>query len=211
VGRNRYLDRLRVLAIGGVVYGHWLLINLRYSGGRFANLDTLDYVAQAEADAHQQAADARTRHNHTGAASATILAAQMAVERQRLEASNTRYEQWSADTHATRDTAGKATAELRRRGHAQPDREPARQPEGEAPLPELELRTSPDNQPAQNELAARLDELRARADQAAQRIAAQQAERQASSDYTARIKLEAQAQAEPGQQARAQEELEFEL
>jgi len=45
VARNRYLDLLRVLAISGVVYGHWLLINLRYSGGRFANLDTLDYVA----------------------------------------------------------------------------------------------------------------------------------------------------------------------
>ena len=45
VERNRYLDLLRVLAISGVVYGHWLLINLRYSGGRFSNLDTLDYVA----------------------------------------------------------------------------------------------------------------------------------------------------------------------
>jgi hypothetical protein len=33
-----------VLAISGVVYGHWLLINLTYSSGRFSNLDTLDYV-----------------------------------------------------------------------------------------------------------------------------------------------------------------------
>ena len=44
VERNRYLDLLRVLAIGGVVYGHWLLINLTYSRGRFANLGTLEYV-----------------------------------------------------------------------------------------------------------------------------------------------------------------------
>jgi len=28
-----------------VVYGHWLLIGLTYSGGRFSDLDTLDYVA----------------------------------------------------------------------------------------------------------------------------------------------------------------------
>ena len=28
VERNRYLDLLRVVAISGVVYGHWLLINL---------------------------------------------------------------------------------------------------------------------------------------------------------------------------------------
>ena len=80
----------------------------------------LRLTAQAEADAHQQAADARTQHDHTGAASATALAAQLAAERQRLEAGNARYEQWSADTRATRDAAGKATAELQRRGHAQP-------------------------------------------------------------------------------------------
>ena len=171
----------------------------------------LRFTAQAEADAHQQAADARTQFDRTGAASAIALAAQLAAERQRLEIANTRYEQWSADTRATRDIAAKAAAELRRRGHAQPDREPTRQPEDEAPLPELEPRTSPDIKPAQNELAARLGNLQARADQAAQRIAGQQAERQASSDYAARIVLEAQAQAEAGQQAQARDELELEL
>jgi hypothetical protein len=60
-------------------------------------------------------------------------------------------------------------------------------------------------------MAARLDALRARADQAAQRIAAQQAGRQASSDYTTRIELEAQAQAAAGQQAQSRDELELEL
>ena len=68
----------------------------------------LRLTAQAEADAHRQAADAQTRHDHIGAASATALAAQLAAERQRLEAANARYEQWSADTHATRDAAGES-------------------------------------------------------------------------------------------------------
>ena len=40
--RNRYLDLLRPVAIGSVVYGHWLLIGLTYSRGRFSNLDALD-------------------------------------------------------------------------------------------------------------------------------------------------------------------------
>ena len=74
-----------------------------------------------------------------------------------------------------------------------------------------ELRTSSENEPAQENRAARLDELLARADQAAQRIAAQQAERHASSDYAARIELEAQTQAEAGRQAQAQVEAELEL
>ena len=78
----------------------------------------LRLTAQAEADAHQQAADAKAQQDPTGAASATALAEQLSAERQRLEADNARYEQWSADTHATRDMAGKATAELQRRGHA---------------------------------------------------------------------------------------------
>jgi len=28
--RNRYLDLLRVAAIGGVIYSHWLLISVTY-------------------------------------------------------------------------------------------------------------------------------------------------------------------------------------
>jgi hypothetical protein len=30
--RNRYVDLLRVLSIGGVVYGHWLLVSITYTG-----------------------------------------------------------------------------------------------------------------------------------------------------------------------------------
>ena len=77
--------------------------------------------------------------------------------------------------------------------------------------PEPEPRTSPENEPEQNDRAARLDELLARADQAARRIAAQQAERQASSEYAARMELEAQTQAEAGQHAQARDEVELEL
>ncbi len=43
--RNRYLDLLRVAAIGGVVYGHWLLISVTYSSGQLSGTDALDYVA----------------------------------------------------------------------------------------------------------------------------------------------------------------------
>jgi TrwC relaxase/AAA domain len=217
----------------------------------------LRLTAQAEADALQQSAEAHTQHDHTAATSAAALAAQLAAERQRLEADNARYEQWSAATRATRDTAGKATAELQQRGHAQPDGEPHPQPTDEPQLmagwwqqlevkaeavngadvsehqaasntgeprpsqripgmnppsvPKPEPRTSLENEPGQENRAARLDELLARADQAAQRIAAQQAERHASSEYAARMELEAQTQAEAGQQAEARDEIELEL
>jgi Acyltransferase family len=43
--RNRYLDLLRVGAIGGVVYGHWLLISVTYRHGQLSGADALDYVA----------------------------------------------------------------------------------------------------------------------------------------------------------------------
>jgi conjugative relaxase-like TrwC/TraI family protein len=172
----------------------------------------LPLTAQAEADAYQQAADTHTRHKHTVAASATALAAHLAAERQRLEAADARHEQWSADTRAIRDAAGKAAAELQRRGHAQPDDKPYPQPDDNLRLRSgLEPRTSPENKPVQNDRAARLDELLARANQATQRIAAQQAELRTSSQYTALIELEARTQAEAGRQEQAQAEVELEL
>ena len=42
--RNRYADLLRVLAIGGVVYGHWLLVSVTYRNGQLSGVDALDYV-----------------------------------------------------------------------------------------------------------------------------------------------------------------------
>ncbi len=43
--RNRYADLLRVLAIGGVVYGHWLLISVTYRSGQLSGADALDYIS----------------------------------------------------------------------------------------------------------------------------------------------------------------------
>ena len=43
--RNRYEDLLRVVAIGSVVLGHWLLISVTYRDGRLSGPDALDYIA----------------------------------------------------------------------------------------------------------------------------------------------------------------------
>jgi peptidoglycan/LPS O-acetylase OafA/YrhL len=45
--RNRYADLLRVVAIGGVVYGHWLLISITYVHGQLSGVNALDYVSWA--------------------------------------------------------------------------------------------------------------------------------------------------------------------
>jgi hypothetical protein len=43
----RYADLLRVVAVGGVVYGHWLLISVTYRDKPLSGLDALDYVSRA--------------------------------------------------------------------------------------------------------------------------------------------------------------------
>jgi Acyltransferase family len=43
--RNRYADLLRVIALGGVVYGHWLLTDVTYHNGQLGGLDALGYVS----------------------------------------------------------------------------------------------------------------------------------------------------------------------
>ena len=45
--RNRYVDLLRVLAISGVVYGHWLLVSITYSRGQLSGADAISYVSWA--------------------------------------------------------------------------------------------------------------------------------------------------------------------
>ena len=65
--------------------------------------------------------------------------------------------------------------------------------------------------PADHGRAARLDELQTRADQAAHRIGVQQAELAASSQYTARIERDAQAEPEASWQAEMPGDLEIEL
>ncbi|MFI1866113.1 acyltransferase [Streptomyces jumonjinensis] len=42
--RNRCADLLRVCAIGAVVLGHWLLVDVTYRGGALSGLNALDYV-----------------------------------------------------------------------------------------------------------------------------------------------------------------------
>jgi fucose 4-O-acetylase-like acetyltransferase len=46
--RNRHADLLRVAAIGAVVCGHWLLIDVTYGRGQLSGLDALSYVRWGE-------------------------------------------------------------------------------------------------------------------------------------------------------------------
>ncbi len=59
--------------------------------------------------------------------------------------------------------------------------------------------------------AARLDELQTRADEAARRIDTQRAELNASSEHTARLEREAQAEPEADRQAETPYDMEMEL
>ena len=94
---------------------------------------------------------------------------------------------------------------------------PQRGPELYAgPTPKASPKASPEDepapeQPAQQNRTARIDELLARAGQAVQRLAVQQAEQQASSEYAARIEREAQAEPEAGHQAEAGGQAEIEM
>ena len=219
----------------------------------------LRLAAQAEADAWQQSAAAEAEHDAVQAHTARALAHQMAAEKARLEAASTRYEEWSATTATTRESAGKAKTELQRRGHEPapaetpkpqstlewwrelqanvaaaerararqqqaaidvgqpwpPVRHPAAQLEAEhAPQPGNSMSGQPEilepEADPDSERAARLDELRARAADAAARVQAQRAELNTSSRHTARIEREAQAEPEAGWQAEAPEEIEME-
>ena len=210
----------------------------------------LRLTAQAEADAWQQAANAATGHDPVQEAHARTLANQIGADRSRLEAASARYEEWSAKTASTRETAVQAKAELQRRGHepapaetpqprstlewwqefeanAQaadrtlerqqqaaiqagqpwpPARHPEMQPKAEPEQPAI-LQPEPDRS---GERAARLDELQAQASDAAARIQAQRAELTASSEYTARMDRQAQAEPQADRQAETPAETEME-
>lgn len=187
---------------------------------------------------------------------AKALADHIATERQRFEAVNARYEQWSVAA-TIRETAAKAQAELERRGLGQHSSE-SRQPHPETEPPEMaaqqpepgddataghaaghepqaaafadELRPpkrtaepeitpqnnssgtrDPDGQLASDRQTPRLDELLGHAAEAARHIAADNAERKARADFTARLEREAQAQPEPISQREAQYDVEMEL
>jgi hypothetical protein len=145
-----------------------------------------------------------------------------------------RYEEWSAKTAGTRETAGKAKAELQRRGHEPAptetlesqsalewwrefqarvevaDRTLARQQQAaiEAGRQWPSVR-HPQAQP-EAEHATRLDELQVWSDDAAARIEARRAELDASKEYTARMECEAHPEPEAGRQADAPDEIEME-
>ena len=243
----------------------------------------LRLTSQAEADAWQQSADAEAEHDRVRAENARSLATTLAAQTSRLETANARYEEWSVRTASTREIAGKAKAELRRRdqepsageapgpqsmatwwreyqAHADavdraierehqaaihddqpwpPERKPEarhEEPDAAAPGREPQLEQSPPGTPgasskpepspskpgppesetagpvpADDGRAARLDELQARADEAARRIDAQRAELEASSEHTARIEREAQAGPEADWQAETSYEMDIEL
>ena len=219
----------------------------------------LRLTAQAEADAWQQSAAAYAEHDLVQAQEARALANHMAAEKSRLEAASTRYEEWSAKTSGTRETAGKAKAELQRRGHTPapaetlqpqrtlewqefqanieavdralasqqqaaidagqpwpPVRHPAAQLEaGRAPQPGNTMPERPEilkPEPDRcGERATRLDELQARADDAAARVQAQRTELDVSSKHTARMQRKAQAEPQANWQAEAPDEIEMEL
>ena len=96
----------------------------------------LRLTAQAEADAWQQSADATIRHDPAGSAEAKALARHLAARREQLEAANARYQTWATGTSASREAAGKARAELERRGLAQ-QAAGQRQPEAEGKPPTM--------------------------------------------------------------------------
>ncbi len=79
----------------------------------------LRLTAQAEADAWQQSADSEIKHDPAESANAKALARHMVAQREQFEAANARYEKWATDTSGRRGAAGKARAELERRGLGQ--------------------------------------------------------------------------------------------
>ena len=84
----------------------------------------LRITARAEADAWQQSADAEAAHDQPATAAAKALANHMTAEKTRLEALSTAYEAWAGKTQSIREAAGKARAELGRRGQPQPQERP---------------------------------------------------------------------------------------
>ena len=222
----------------------------------------LRLTAQAEADAWQQSADAQIKHDQAGSADATALARHMAARREQLQAANARYQTWATDTSSRREAAGKASAELQRRGLAQqtagqqqaePEREPQTMVEwwrqleadlaamdraiehehqaaiaaGKAwpperhPQPEPKPMPEPDSTPGAgqeadgrsgpDDQAARLDRLLGQTTEAAQRLTAENAARQARAEYSARLEREAHAESEHIVHAQASYEAEIEL
>ena len=117
--------------------------------------------------------------------------------------------QRTAQAETTHAEAAAVTARPQPDGHL---REPNPDPEAltSEPAAANTAALAPQHQPGDR--PARLDALQARADQAAHRLAAGNAAREARAQYAARIEREAHAQAEPAaeRQAEASDEMEIE-
>ena len=153
--------------------------------------------------------EAATCHDHAGSANAERLAAQLAAERQQLEATDNRYEQWSAATAGTREAAEKAGAELTRRGST---RKPTGPPQPHATKePEAGNSVDPGADYEDRTVGTPIGHLIAQAGSAAARIADQRAECEARKEYAARIERETQAQPEHTRETQPQYDAEMEL
>jgi hypothetical protein len=170
----------------------------------------LRLTAQAEDDTLRQSADAQIQHDDAQATSADTLAAQLAAERLELETGNAEYETWAAQTQDVRDTGGMAKIELQRRGQAQPDTDRqvgAEQESGQSTDPDAlaEQEHQADAAVQSSGQTSLLNEILTEAANAAGSLAAERAEREASSDYVTRITRQAGTEAEAGHHAEASE------
>ena len=116
----------------------------------------------------------------------------------------------TAQAQATHAEAAAVITRLQHNGYL---REPRPDPEVPAPEPAAPDTQALTPQHEPDDRSARLDDLQARADEAAHRIAAGNAARQARAQYTARLECQAHAQAEPAaeRQAEASDGIEIEL
>ena len=91
------------------------------------------------------------------AAPGVQAAAELAAQREGLDAGSAAYEAWSESTAGTREIAGKARKELERRGHEVPEWTPVEeQPdadEPEADEPEVEVTEPETSEPEASEAA----------------------------------------------------------
>jgi hypothetical protein len=118
--------------------------------------------------------------------------------------------QHTAQAETTHGEAAAIIARLERDGYLP---EPGPDPEVPAPVAAAQDSEALAPQREPDDRVGRLDALQARADEAAHRIAADSAEREACAQYTARLERQASAQAEPAaeRQAEALDGIEIEL
>jgi conjugative relaxase-like TrwC/TraI family protein len=110
-------------------------------------------TAQAEQDMQAMAGQAQVKGEDPAPYQGTV--GELAVRREDLETRNAEYEAWSESTAADREMAGRAQAELQRRGHhvsqwhPEPDEQAAVEPGTDEPeAAEAELEAQPEPEPS---------------------------------------------------------------